>query len=134
METSGSATCNFSIICNSNKGKRVNYLRNKQVNVKKEIKKIQTFQILLLTYLFVIYIYIYIYIYITYIQIYNMYIYIYTYIYNICIYTSLFKRGDTKYCCDSPETFRELCFSTKLPHQKIRWNNGILRSVLYFMR
>ena len=27
----------------------------------------------------------------------------------------------------SPETLRKLCFSTKFPHQEIRWNYGILR-------
>ena len=30
---------------------------------------------------------------------------------------------------DSPETMRKLCLSTKFPHQEIRWNYGILRSV-----
>ena len=29
----------------------------------------------------------------------------------------------------SPETMRELCLSTKFPHQEIRWNYGILQSV-----
>ena len=31
---------------------------------------------------------------------------------------------------DSPETIRKLCLSTKFFGQEIRWNNGILRSVL----
>ena len=30
---------------------------------------------------------------------------------------------------DSPETMRKLCLSAKFPHQEIRWNYGILRSV-----
>ena len=30
---------------------------------------------------------------------------------------------------DLSETLRKLCFSTKFPHQPIKWNNGILRSV-----
>ena len=33
---------------------------------------------------------------------------------------------------ESPETMRKLCLSTKIPHQEIRWNYGILRS--YFNR
>ena len=33
---------------------------------------------------------------------------------------------------ESPETLRKLCLSTKIPHQEIRWNYGILRS--YFNR
>ena len=32
---------------------------------------------------------------------------------------------------ESPETMRKLCLSTKFPHQEIRWNYGILRSVWY---
>ena len=31
--------------------------------------------------------------------------------------------------CNYPETVRELCISTKFPHQEIRWNYGISRSV-----
>ena len=31
----------------------------------------------------------------------------------------------------SPETMRKLCLSTKFPHQEIRWNYGIFRSVTY---
>ena len=31
---------------------------------------------------------------------------------------------------NSPETMQKLCFSTKRPHQEIRWNGGIFRSVL----
>ena len=30
--------------------------------------------------------------------------------------------------CDSPETMRKLCLSTKFPHQESRWNYGIFRS------
>ena len=30
---------------------------------------------------------------------------------------------------DLSETLRKLCFSTNFPHQPIKWNNGILRSV-----
>ena len=30
---------------------------------------------------------------------------------------------------DSPETLRKMCVSTKLPHQGISLNDGILRSV-----
>ena len=33
-----------------------------------------------------------------------------------------------------PETMRKLCFSTKFPHQEIRWNYGILRSDLCIIR
>ena len=29
---------------------------------------------------------------------------------------------------ESPKTLKTLCFSTKFPHQEIRWNFGILRS------
>ena len=32
---------------------------------------------------------------------------------------------------ESPETMRKLCLSTKFSHQEIRWNNDILRSVLF---
>ena len=31
---------------------------------------------------------------------------------------------------ESPEALRKLCFSKKFPHQEIRWNVNILRSVL----
>ena len=31
---------------------------------------------------------------------------------------------------ESPGTMRELCLSEKFQHQKIKWNYGILRSVL----
>ena len=30
--------------------------------------------------------------------------------------------------CDSSETMRKLCLSTKCPHHEVRWNYGILRS------
>ena len=33
---------------------------------------------------------------------------------------------------ESPKTMWKLCLSTKFPHQEIRWNYGILRSVDYF--
>ena len=32
---------------------------------------------------------------------------------------------------ESPETMRKLCLSTKFPHQEIRWNYSIFRSVHY---
>ena len=35
---------------------------------------------------------------------------------------------------DSPEIMRKLCLSTKFPHQKIRWNYGILCSDLLCAR
>ena len=31
---------------------------------------------------------------------------------------------------DSPETIRKMCLSAKFPHQEIRWNYGIFRSVM----
>ena len=34
---------------------------------------------------------------------------------------------------ESPETLRKLFVSTKLPHQEIRWNLGILRSVAVYL-
>ena len=32
---------------------------------------------------------------------------------------------------DTPETMQKLCLSTKFPHQEIRWNYRILRSVFW---
>ena len=31
---------------------------------------------------------------------------------------------------ESPETMRKLCLSTKFPHHEVKWNDGILCSVL----
>ena len=37
-----------------------------------------------------------------------------------------------KFCGNSSKTMRKLCLSTKFPHQEIKWNYSIFRSVIYF--
>ena len=36
--------------------------------------------------------------------------------------------------CESPETMRKLCLSTKFPHYEIRWNYGIFCRALHAIR
>ena len=37
-----------------------------------------------------------------------------------------------KFCGNSSKTMWKLCLSTKFPHQEIKWNYSIFRSVIYF--
>ena len=50
---------------------------------------------------------------------------------NFLLWTFCERHSFPRVSGDSPKTLRKLCLSAKFPHQEIRWNYGILRSVSF---